>query len=200
MAQDNNKAPKSAQQPFAEGTDPKSKPRRRPARHTGERRAINAFDIVVVVLLVAVIAVVMSGTQLRTLFRLEPDSTPCTVEYMVMFSDVDEDFAYRVANGDGVYHTVSKSAMGTVCADPEVQAHRVVIYANGEAAMQDKPGSVDVVITVRASAEYIKGEGYVVGTTPLRVGSNLSLRFPGYSGVGSCINISEEASSAVGAN
>ena len=132
MAQENNKAPKTAQTPFSEGTAAKGKtPRRSAARHTGEHRMINAFDLIVVVLLVAAIALLLSGTQLRTLFRTESGSTPCTVEYMVMFSDVDEDFAYAVANGNAVYHTSSKAAMGTVYAEPEVQAHRVVIYADG---------------------------------------------------------------------
>ena len=202
MAQENNKTPKTAQAPFSEGTAAKGKtPRRSAARHAGERRMINAFDLIVVVLLAAAIALLLSGTQLQTLFRTESGSTPCTVEYMVMFSDVDEDFAYAVANGNTAYHTSSKAAMGTVYAEPEVQAHRVVIYADGEAQMQDKPGSVDVIITIRAAAEYTEGVGYTVGTTTLRVGSSVSLRFPNYSGVGSCINISKLADgSAVAAS
>jgi hypothetical protein len=55
--------------------------------------------------------------------------------------------------------------------------------------MKDKPGAVDIIVTIRAEAEYIKKQGYTIGDTAVRVGDNLSLRFPNYTGVGSCINI-----------
>jgi hypothetical protein len=86
--------------------------------------------------------------------------------------------------------------MGTVSADPEVQTHNEVMYANGQAQMQSKPGSVDVIITIRTEAEYVEGEGYTVGASVIRVGNSISLRFPRYSGVGSCIHIKEADGSA----
>lgn len=201
MAQETNKATGKGQMVSAEGTGTAIKNQPHPSRNNGGKnngkRKINLFDIVVIVLVVVIIAVVMGGTQLRSLFRLSPDSTACTVEYMVMFADVDEDLAYAVVNGNAVYHTDTKAAMGTVSADPEVQSHRLVVYADGETQMKDKPGAVDVIITIRASAEYVEGVGYTIGGTPLRVGGTVSLRFPGYRGVGSCINISVQAAGAV---
>ena len=196
MAQD-MKTPKDTVAAFSEPSDGKGKaPHHANSRRGEGNRAINIFDIVVIVLLVAAIVIATSSTQLRELFRLAPESTECTVEYMIMFSDVDEDFAYAVANGNAVYHAQTKASMGMVTADPEVQAHRIPVYADGEAQMKDKPGAVDVIVTVRASAEYIEGVGYTVGTTTLRVGSSISLRFPGYSGVGQCIHVGEEANAA----
>lgn len=157
------------------------------------RLPINWFDIVVILLIVAVAALVLGGTQLRDLFGIGAQEERCTVEYMVTFSDVDQDLALSVREGDAVYGSTASSFMGEVITDPEVQAHRVVSYTHGTAQMKEKPGAVDVTVTVRAEAIYQEGVGYTIGDTTVRVGDTLSLRFPGYVGVGSCINISRSS-------
>ncbi|MBQ7337792.1 MAG: DUF4330 domain-containing protein [Clostridia bacterium] len=154
------------------------------------RMPINLFDVAVIVVLVVVAVIALGSTQLATLFGIGERAEPCTVEYMVMFADVDQDLALAVSDGSAVYGNSTGASMGEVITSPEVQAHRVVTYADGTSQMKDKPGSVDVIVTVRASAQYTEGVGYTVGDTVVRVGDNLSLRFPGYTGVGSCINIS----------
>ncbi|MBQ8719235.1 MAG: DUF4330 family protein [Clostridia bacterium] len=153
------------------------------------RLPINWFDAVIIVLIVVVAVLAISGTQLASLFGIGEDTESCTVEYMVMFSDVDQDLALAIGENAAVYGTSSAGTMGTVIADPEVKAHSVLVYADGMGQMKEKPGAVDIIVTVRAEAQYQKGQGYTVGDTVVRVGDNLSLRFPNYTGVGSCINI-----------
>jgi hypothetical protein len=157
------------------------------------RLPINLFDIVVVSVIVLVAILAITGTQLKGLFGIGEKSQSCTVEYMVMFSDVDQELALAISEGAHVYRNETGAQMGLVISDPEVQAHRVVTYVDGSAQMKDKPGSVDITVTVRAEAQYVEGVGYTVGDVVLRMGDTVALRFPGYTGVGSCINISREA-------
>jgi hypothetical protein len=151
--------------------------------------SVNWFDALVIVLILAVAALVVSGTQLASLFGIGDDAEKCTVEYMVMFADVDQDLALAIGDGASVYGTSGAGSMGKVIADPELKAHYVLVYADGTGSMKEKPGAVDIIVTIRAQAEYRAGHGYTVGDTAVRVGDNLSLRFPNYTGVGSCINI-----------
>ncbi len=160
----------------------------------GKKRArvslpVNLFDIVVVALIVVAIVVALNGTQLARLFGLGEQVHDCTVEYMIMFSDVDQELALAIGEGSQVYGNDTGAGMGTVISDPEIQPHRDLSYVDGVAQMKEKPGAVDIIVTVRASAEYTEGEGYVVGDSTVRVGQRLSLRFPGYTGVGDCINL-----------
>jgi hypothetical protein len=156
----------------------------------GVRLPINWFDVFVIAVVVLLVVLALGSTQLVSLLGLGNTAQSYTVEYMVMFSDVDEDLALSISNGAAVYHAASGTAMGQVIADPEVQSHRVLTYADGMAQMKDKPGAVDMIVTVRTVVEYTENEGYSIGGTAVRVGDNLSLRFPGYTGVGHCINIS----------
>ena len=151
--------------------------------------SINWFDMVVIVLLVAIAALAISGTQLASLFGIGETTEKCTVEYMVVFADVDQDLALAISDSASVYGTSSAGSMGKVIADPEIKAHNVLVYSDGSGALKEKPGAVDIIVTIRAQAEYQKGVGYTIGDTVVRVGDHLSLRFPNYTGVGSCINI-----------
>ena len=159
-------------------------------KKNGVRLPINWFDIFVIAVVALLVVLALGSTQLASLLGFGNTAQDCTVEYMVMFSDVDEGLALSISNGATVYHAASGTAMGQVITDPEVQSHRVVTYAEGMAQMKDKPGAVDIIVTVRTAAEYTENEGYSIGGTAVRVGDNLSLRFPGYTGVGHCINIS----------
>ena len=154
------------------------------------RLPVNLFDVAAILAVVAVIALAISGTQLSRVFGFGTAGEDCTVEYMIMFADVDQDLALSVSEGNTVHGGAGTAYMGEVITSPEVQPHRVVGYADGTAQMKEKPGAVNVIVTVRADAVYTEGEGYRVGDTTVRVGDTLSLRFPGYTGVGSCINIS----------
>lgn len=158
-------------------------------KRTGASLPINLFDIVVVIVVAVAIIIAINGTQLAQLLGIGAQTEHCTVEYMIMFSDVDQDLALAISEGAQVYGNDTSTGMGTVISAPEVQNHRDLSYVDGVAQMKEKPGSVDITVTVRASAEYIEGEGYTVGDSIIRVGGNLSLRFPGYTGVGSCINL-----------
>lgn len=151
---------------------------------------MNWFDLVVIAVLIVAGIAVFGNTQLMALLGFGSSAESCTVEYMVMFSDVDEQLALSIGDGNAVYAASSGLSMGTVMADPEVQTHRVVAYVDGSAQMKDKPGTVDIIVTIRAAAEYTEGEGFDVGGVMVRVGDNLSLRFPMYTGVGHCINVS----------
>jgi hypothetical protein len=151
---------------------------------------VNLFDVAAILVVVALIALAISGTQLSNVFGFDTVGEDCTVEYMIMFADVDQDLALSVSEGNTVYGGAGTAYMGEVITSPEVQPYRVVAYADGAAQMKEKPGAVNVIVTVRAEATYTEGEGYRVGETAVRVGDTLSLRFPGYTGVGSCINIS----------
>ncbi len=154
------------------------------------RLPVNFFDAAVIVLIVVAIVIALGSTQLGKLFGIGSSGESCTVEYMVMFADVDQDLALAVSRGNAVYGNETAALMGEVITDPEVQAYRLVTYANGETQMREKPGAVNVIVTVRAQAVYTEGVGYTVGDTVVRVGDTLALRFPGYTGVGSCINVS----------
>jgi hypothetical protein len=153
------------------------------------RLPINWFDAVIIALILVIGALAISGTQLASLFGIGESSESCTIEYMVLFADVGQDLALAIGEGATVYGTDAAGSKGKVIADPEVKAHSVLVCAEGVGQMKDKPGAVDIIVTIRAEAEYIKKQGYTIGDTAVRVGDNLSLRFPNYTGVGSCINI-----------
>ena len=150
---------------------------------------INWFDMVMIVVIIVAAVLAFGNTQLASLLGFGQTTEVCTVEYMVLFSDVDQSLALAVSENVAVYSNATGAVMGIVTEDPEVSVHNILSYADGSAKMKEKPGSVDVIVTVRANAEYVAGEGYSVGDVFVRVGDNLSLRFPDYTGVGSCINI-----------
>lgn len=158
---------------------------------------INAIDVIVILLVLAVIAFfVVRGVFGGSLFKSKTETK--TIEYTVVFRRVSEDFVTAVSSGNAVLNAKEKQSFGTVSADVESNPSTYVAYvpggeegAGGTATLLPYPGYVDLTVTIRVDAEYSEGTGYTVGGIRIAVGSEYSLMFPGFTGTGTCIALND---------
>lgn len=160
---------------------------------TAHRRAMfNIFDVIVILLVVAVVALAIVGLSVGELFSDE-ETVAAQMSYSVRISGIDESFAGELRAGQTVCDADTGAVVGQIVSAPTVVRHRepALVEENGTlvAQMQDVPGCVDVTVTLTVEATHESGRGYFVGSTPIRVGQGYTLRFPDYLGRAVCVSI-----------
>ncbi len=167
-------------------------------RDSGENkplhRRINVLDIIfIIVILLAALFVASFFTPLN-IFGSKSEQR--TISYTVEIEGVEAGLADSVRNGDVVYDSVSKSAVGVVAAvkksdmvkyvyNPELGILEAVAYPQDN--NQNTPKTLR--ITIQATADYSAGSGYRVKGSRISVGSPVTLCFPGFTGTGTCIAV-----------
>lgn len=149
-------------------------------------RFLNFFDLFVIFIVLVALALLILGVRISDIFGTANDGRPCRLEYQMRFSAVDETFAESVKIGDALYDVDTKAILGRVTA---VKTTQSLTLSDGKvSALAEK---VDIVVTVQVEAVYTEGVGYTVGTGALRIGSDKTLRFPGFVGTGECVALNE---------
>ena len=158
------------------------------------KRVINVVDVLIIFVGVAVVGVLIAGISLRDIIFGPDGEEVKTVEYVVLFSGIDESLANTLKIGDKVYSEDGTVYFGQISSEVETDAHSLVGYKDGVATMKPYPGKVNLTVTLRVSADYVAGEGYSVGGNRIALGSDYIMRFPGLLATGECINIGVSAS------
>lgn len=161
-------------------------------RRVTRKMALNAFDIIVILLVIAVVALAIVALSMGSLFTDE-DGKDAQLSYTVRISGIDEAFAGAIRAGHTVYDADTGEVIGQVVNAPTVVRHQepTTLEENGvySAQMKDVPGTVDITLTLTVVATHEAGLGYRVGTTAIRVGQSYVVRTPDYLGRAVCISI-----------
>ena len=153
------------------------------------RRTINIVDILIIFVIVALIGALIVGISLRNiLFGDKKDDTKM-IEYVILFSGIDESLADTVRLGDEVYTDDGMTYLGQISAEVEVDTYSVVGYKDGTAQMMPYPDKVNLTVTIRVDASYSDDNGYSVDGNRIALGRNYKVRFPGLLAEGECISI-----------
>ena len=195
---ENNKPIK--QDEFGQATPAREQSKtKRGARGGKKRVSLNAFDLIIIFLVLLVVVLFAVGVRVGDLFGVESGAST-RLTYTVLMTDVDEDFVGSVRVGDLVYDADSGVEIGTVCMTPTTTPHCVVgveeIVPDTDSpfpsepetrvAMKPVPGRVDMTVTVVCDAFHFENRGYEVKGRTIRIGDVYTLRFPNYVGDAVC--------------
>ena len=159
--------------------------------NTSKKRRFNAVDAVIVIVILAAIA---AGAALFTINQSsEGQTTKTTVEYIVEFRQIREEFGDNFKAGAVISDSVAKYQLGEVTAvNIENSTYNGNNMLTGELVVSDYPERIDVQLTVRADAEIDEaGMIQIGGGYRLSVGTAVYVRMPDYVGMGYCIDIKE---------
>ena len=154
----------------------------------------NLIDFILVVIILLVIAILVQiFSPISLIKNLTTDQTK-EIQYTVEFLGVDQEFIDRIQAEDVVIDSVSKNNMGTVVAvdNPTKYSEFQYITEKQEGTLSEYPDKYNLVVTISATARYVKESGYSVNSTRIAVGEYLSLRFPNYIAEGYCIGLETE--------
>jgi hypothetical protein len=132
---------------------------------------------------------VIAGISLRDVIFGKDESDIKTVEYVIMFSAIDESLADTIKNGDMVYNEDGTVCLGQISGEVEVDAYSTVGYKDGVAQMKVYPDKVNLTVTIRVDAQHSADYGYSVEGNRIALGRKYTMRFPGLLAEGECINI-----------
>lgn len=161
------------------------------ARRTGGWRALNLFDVIVIVLVAAVIALLAAGVHVGDLFAYG-EGESVTLSYTLTLRDVDEAYADAIRQGDEIYGMDAGALLGKVTEAPTIVPHtEITLHKTADGTLgaveTSVPGRVDITVSVRVTAEHRAGDGYYAGAQDIRVGKTYTVRFPDYLGSAQCV-------------
>ena len=161
-------------------------------RKPSPRAVFNAFDVIVILLVIAVAVLAIVGLSVGDIFS-DDDRNAAQLSYTVHFNGIDETFADAIRAGQTVTDAETGATVGQVVSAPTVVRHQEMVLTETDgtytAQMKDVPSRVDVTVVLTVEATYESGRGYLVGATPIRVGQSYALRFPDYLGRAVCVSI-----------
>ncbi len=161
----------------------------------GKFNFVDATLILILLLVIAALIYVFSPISLIKNMMLSQEKT---IEYTILVTDVEIDSLEKFEEQVSLIDSVNKGTLGTVTtikADTHTEYTPVKdTNKDGEEVYVMKkieyPDKYDVLITVRTTADYIKDQGYTVGSTRIAVGEKMNLKFPNYVCSGYCESIS----------
>lgn len=166
-----------------------------------EKRKFNIIDFLVLIIIVAVVGAsiyaVVSWSNIKSLLATDQ----VTLQYVVEFRGVDEEFINKIEAGDIVIDAVSKNQLGTVDRVDSIEKYTVLDYKKTEIAGEDGapatttyvgvlseyPDKYNVIVYISSSAEYESGVGYTVNGRRIAIGEAIEMRFPEFSSIGYCV-------------
>ena len=159
----------------------------------GKRSLFNLFDIVLILIALALAALFLLGRDRGSSgTAAETSARTVTVHYTVEAADLDEAWSEAVKQGDPVVDRIKKYSVGTV-EDVEVTpALRSVINYDAETLDQvEIPGRVTLYITIAAEAvvEDNDGDINIDGGYILKVGNTASLKTPSFTFSGAVVAV-----------
>lgn len=159
----------------------------RDAKKRGKFNLIDFLLILVILLIVASLVYLFFPTSW---IRSITADKSADIQYTIEMRGVDEEFINNINENDTVLDSVSKSNIGTVVAvDYSMRYTELTYNEEGQGILAEYPGKYNVIVTISATAEFNKGEGYTVNGKRIAVGEKVSARFPNYLGEGYCISV-----------
>ena len=161
------------------------------ATGTAKKRKFNAVDAVIIIVILAVIAAAAALLMVNRSGENQTEET--TVEYIVEFRQIREEFGDNFKVGAMISDSVAKYQLGDVTAvNVENSKYNGNNLLTGELVVSDYPERIDVQLTVRSDAKIGEdGMFYIGGGYRLSVGSAVYVRMPDFVGMGYCIDIKE---------
>ena len=166
------------------------------------KRKFNIIDFLVLVIIIAVVGVsiyaVISWSNIKSLWATDQVS----LDYVVEFRGVDEEFINKIEAGDTVIDAISKNQLGKVERVDSIEKYTVLDYTKNEIQSEDGksstvnyvgvlseyPDKYNVTVYIKFdTAEYENGVGYTVNGRRIAIGEAIEMRFPEFSSVGYCI-------------
>lgn len=166
-----------------------------------ERKSgFNFLDVLIIACVLSVVALlffVYSPSEI-----LSGNSREASIIYTIRISGVPAEYAAAISEGDEVTDP-DGYVLGKVASEVEVEPHTIYQYretydGSGGIVSIEHPDLVDLIITVYAEADH-NSDGYTVDGKRIAVEAEYDLVLPGFESKGTCISLSEEKASEVGA-
>ncbi len=173
------------------------KDRQGSTRSSGRRRGFNALDVFLILLILCCVGLAVLAYLPGSGFLRKSDRAQIT--YVIEFEGVRPDFASYIREGDRV--TSSEGCdLGTVAAGVEVGVYNVVRYdpATADVVSSAHPSLSNLLVTVSLTADSDPLNGYSSEGLRIAVGAELDCMFPGFTGRGTCISITENGTGTGG--
>ncbi len=159
------------------------------------KHRFNAVDAVILALVIIVIGAVVYLVGVKGSAGRGADGV--TLEYIVEFRMINDEFVDNFVVGDKVIDSVAKYQVGEIVAVNAVGAtFNGTDLQNGKLVISNYPGHSNVQITIRVPAavktDDMRGNYYMIDDGYcLTVGAAVYLRTPHYVGQGYCIGMKE---------
>ncbi len=156
-----------------------------------KKRKFNAVDALILIIILAVIGAAAAIVVVRGINGENAENV--SIEYVVEFRQIREEFADNFDIGTLVTDSVAKYQIGKIRAIGTTSA----LYSGndltkGEATVSEYPGHINVQMTVASDAVIGENGMYMIdGGYRISVGTAVNVRTPNYTGSGYCIEIKE---------
>ena len=126
---------------------------------------------------------------------MPPTQTRLKVEWYIQNEDSEAVFD-KISNGQIVTESEDGISLGYVLGAPESEPAYSYVLPEGYSIenpvvekTDDVLGRKNITVTVEAEAVYSEGSGYTVDGYRIAVGKEMNLRFPDYTAIGCCTDL-----------
>ncbi len=157
---------------------------------TVKKHKFNAVDAVIIIVVAAIIG---AALMFFTMGGAEVVNETVSIEYVVEFRTVRNEFTGNFALDQSVVDSVAKYHLGRVIDYAVTPATYVGNdFSAGAAVISEYPEHSNVSLTVSAEATVGADGRYIIsGGYDISVGTAMHIRLPNYTGTGYCTQISE---------
>ena len=150
---------------------------------------LNIIDVILIAIVLACGALLV---YMFTSSSLISNNNQVEIEYTVEFRQLRDEFVGEdfIKKGDKVTDTVTLYSIGEVTAVSYSDYIYVGVDSDGQLVESPYPNYVNMLITIRATADVSDGV-YSVGGYTVAVGKSIALRVPNLVGEGYCQSITE---------
>ncbi|MBR3560505.1 MAG: DUF4330 domain-containing protein [Oscillospiraceae bacterium] len=152
------------------------------------RVKFNLFDVVIIVLVLAVLAAALMLRN-RSTGAAAPGRETQPMRYTVELLERSNNVASCIHVGDNAYRSTDGTYLGTIV-DVRSIPHVRMMYSTSEGMYRefDCEESSDVYVTVENNG-YCTGKDIVIGSLPIKVGMELAVKGKGFAGLGYVTNL-----------
>lgn len=173
----------------------------------GKRKRFNFVDITLVLILLLIVGVLIYSFSPVSLIKKWITKDTVNIQYEVEIVGVDESTVNLIKSNTAVSDSVTKNRIGTVTIVNKtdyveyrpIETIRYEGEGDEQKAIVEKsivpiefPNKYNLNVVITVAADYVKDEGYSVGSTRIAVGEKLSLKFPSFKCEGYCVGITPE--------
>lgn len=154
-----------------------------------KRVKFNFIDAILIFIIISIVFVLASYFLPGISNRLAGNEE-VTIEYVIEFQCVDNEFVTNIKPNDVVYDASQNYNIGTVKTVENDNYNTLVYDENtGVAEFKQHFDFKNITVTIMSTAIYVEDEGYVINGQRIAVGKQFNLRFPEFSGSGYCVDM-----------
>lgn len=145
---------------------------------------INFFDIIIILVVVCVAAGLYLFTNKEVVVETKP------LVYTLEITDLPTGFSENISVGDNLTDNVKNYHMGKVVKAEAVPSTKITNdYTNSKIVESVVPERENVIITVEANVTESESDFKVDGSYVVKAGKEVSIKGPGYAGVGYILTV-----------